>query len=126
MEIALIALHVLICIFLILIVLIQSGRGGGLLESLSGVESMFGTKTNALLTRTTTVLSTLFFLTCLSLALFSAHQSQSLLKNVDAPAAQTGTAAAPAAAEEATAAATQAPTATPEKPAAEPQAPKTP
>jgi preprotein translocase subunit SecG len=69
-------------VLLIGIILIQRGRGGGLTESFSDVESVFGTKTNTFLTRTTTVLSILFFLTCLSLAFLSAQQSKSLLRNV--------------------------------------------
>jgi preprotein translocase subunit SecG len=75
-------LHVVICILLIGIILIQAGRGGGLVESFSSVESMFGTKTNAFLTRATAVLSTLFFITCLTLALLSAKQGRSLLRDV--------------------------------------------
>jgi preprotein translocase subunit SecG len=74
--------HALICILLIGIILIQAGRGGGLVESFSSVESMFGPKTNVFLTRATTVLSTLFFITCLSLALLSARQGRSLFRNV--------------------------------------------
>lgn len=77
----LIALHVIICMLLIGIILIQAGRGGGLVEGFSGVESMFGTKTSSFLTRTTTVLSILFFVTCLSLAFLSAKQSRSLMKD---------------------------------------------
>lgn len=77
-----IAIHIIICLILIGIILIQAGRGGGLVEGFSGVESMFGTKTNTFLTRTTTILSVLFFLTCLSLALLSAKQSKSLMKQV--------------------------------------------
>jgi preprotein translocase subunit SecG len=77
-----IAIHVIACILLICIILVQAGRGGGLVENFSGVESMFGTKTNAFLTRTTTVLSVLFFFTCLSLAFFSAKQSRSLMQGV--------------------------------------------
>lgn len=77
-----IAIHVIVCILLIIIILIQAGRGGGLVEGFSGVESMFGTKTNTFLTRTTTVLSTLFLLTCLSLAFFSAKQSRSLMQGI--------------------------------------------
>lgn len=75
-------IHVVICALLIVIILIQAGRGGGLVEGFSGVESMFGTKTNNFLTRTTTTLSILFFLTCLSLAFLSAKQSQSLMRNL--------------------------------------------
>jgi len=77
-----IALHVIVCIFLIGIILIQAGRGGGLVEGFQGVESMFGTKTNSFLTRTTTVLSILFFLTCLSLAFLSAKQGKSLMQSI--------------------------------------------
>ncbi len=77
-----IAIHVVICFGLIGLVLIQRGRGSGLVESFQGVESMFGTKTNAFLTRSTTILSIFFFITCLSLAVLSVRQSRSLLRNV--------------------------------------------
>jgi len=87
-----IALHVIICVLLIGIILVQAGRGGGLVENLSSVESMFGTKTNAFLTRTTTTLSVLFFITCVSLAFLSARQSRSLLQDVKTePAKQVST-----------------------------------
>lgn len=84
MMLFIIIIHVFICIALIGLVLIQRGRGSGLVESFSGVESMFGTKTNTFLTRTTSVLSILFFLTCLSLAVLSVRQSRSLMKNIKA------------------------------------------
>jgi preprotein translocase subunit SecG len=70
---------------LIIIILIQAGRGGGLVEGFSNVESMFGPKTNTFLTRTTATLSILFFLTCLSLAFLSSRQSRSLMENVKVP-----------------------------------------
>lgn len=76
-----IIIHVIACIGLIALVLIQRGRGSGLVETFSGVESMFGTKTSVFLTRATTILSTLFFITCLSLAVLSVRQSRSLLKD---------------------------------------------
>ena len=79
MTIFLIVIHVIICVGLIAIVLVQRGRGGGLVESFSAVESMFGTRTNEFLTRTTSVLSTLFFITCLSLAALSVKQGKSFL-----------------------------------------------
>lgn len=77
----LIVLHAIICVLLIIIILIQAGRGSGLVEGFSGVESMFGTKTNAFLTRITTVFSTLFLISCVTLAVLSARQSRSLLRN---------------------------------------------
>ncbi len=78
----LIVIHVTACIVLIALVLIQRGRGAGLVESFAGVESMFGTKTSAFLTRTTTIMSVVFFITCLSLAVMSVKQSKSLMRNV--------------------------------------------
>ena len=82
MMIFLIAIHVIVCAALITLVLIQRGRGGGLVDSFQGVESMFGTRTNTFLTRSTTVLSVVFFFTCLSLAILSVRQSKSLMTNV--------------------------------------------
>ncbi len=76
----LIAIHVIVCILLITIVLIQSGRGGGLTETFSSAESIFGTKTNAFLTRATTVLATLFIVSCLSLYLLSIKKTRSLMR----------------------------------------------
>jgi len=84
MTILLIIIHVTACLVLIGLVLIQRGRGAGLVESFAGVESMFGTKTNAFLTRTTTILSIVFFITCLSLAVLSVRQSKSLMRNAAA------------------------------------------
>jgi preprotein translocase subunit SecG len=86
MTILLIVVHVFACIVLITLVLIQRGRGAGLVESFSGVESMFGTKTSVFLTRTTTIMSIVFFLTCLGLAVLSVRQSKSLMRNLSGPA----------------------------------------
>jgi len=80
-----IVIHIIVCALLVMMILIQRGRGSGLVESFSGVESMFGTKTSAFLARTTTVLSILFFLTCLSLAILSARQSRSLMQDLKVP-----------------------------------------
>lgn len=75
-----ITLHIIFCILLIILILIQAGRGGGLVEGFSSVESMFGPKTNVFLTRVTTVLATLFFISCVSLAFLSSQQSKSLMR----------------------------------------------
>jgi len=117
-----IIIHVAICFGLIGLVLIQRGRGSGLVESFQGVESMFGTKTNAFLTRSTTILSIFFFITCLSLAVLSVRQSRSLLSNIktrtQAPAIKVLPEKAP------TAQATQAqPTQQPAQTTTQPQAP---
>ncbi len=80
MMILVLVVHVIVCVGLIIVVLIQRGRGGGLVESFSGMESMFGTKTSAMLTKATTVMSVCFFVTCLLLAVMSVHQSKSLMR----------------------------------------------
>lgn len=75
-------MHAIICVLLLIVILIQQGRGGGFIETLSGMESIFGTKTSSFLTRTTAILSVLFFITCLSLAVMSANQGKSLMGHV--------------------------------------------
>ncbi len=82
-----VAIHVIVCALLIAIILIQAGRGGGLVESLSSVESMFGTRTNTFLTRATAILSTIFFITCVGLAFLSLQKSRSLMKDIKPKAA---------------------------------------
>ncbi len=72
--------QVVVCVLLVAIVLMQSGRGGGLTETFAGgMESMFGSKTNVIMVRTTAILSILFFTTCLSLAFLSTQKSKSLM-----------------------------------------------
>jgi preprotein translocase subunit SecG len=81
-----IAIHVLACTILITVVLIQRGRGGGFIENLSGLESMIGPRTPAMLTKITTVCAVIFFVTCLLMAVMSVRKSKSLLEGYKAPA----------------------------------------
>ncbi|MCX7927477.1 MAG: preprotein translocase subunit SecG [Candidatus Omnitrophica bacterium] len=74
--------HVLVCIILIAIILVQRGRGGGFVEAFSGLESMLGTKTSTFLSKLTSVLAVLFFLSCLNLAFLSLRESRSLMRSV--------------------------------------------
>jgi preprotein translocase subunit SecG len=79
MYVFLLVIHVLAAGLLVVVILIQRGRGGGLVESFSGVQSMFGTKTSLFLTRITAVLAILFLFTSISLAFLAARQSRSLI-----------------------------------------------
>jgi len=79
-------IHVIACALLILIVLVQQGRGGGLVDSLSSAESIFGTKTNSFLIKSTSVLAVVFFITCLSLAFLSIQKNKSLIQTSYKPA----------------------------------------
>jgi len=72
-------IHVVVCIFLVIIILLQSGRGGGLTEAFSSAGDMFGAKTNEMLIRATTVIASIFFATCLTLAILSAQKGKSLM-----------------------------------------------
>ncbi|MDP8265408.1 MAG: preprotein translocase subunit SecG [Candidatus Aceula meridiana] len=74
-------IHVIVCIVLVFIVLMQSGRGGGLTDNFSAAESMFGAKTNTVLVRATTTLAFIFLVTSLSLAYLSSQKEKSLLMN---------------------------------------------
>ncbi|MBU2541400.1 MAG: preprotein translocase subunit SecG [Candidatus Omnitrophica bacterium] len=82
----LITIHAIIGILLIVVILVQSGRSGGLAETFGGAaESIFGTKTNAFMVRLTTVMAILFITSCLTLAYVSKQQSKSLMERVEIP-----------------------------------------
>jgi len=72
-------LHTLICVLLIAVILMQSGRGGGLTEAFSAAESMFGAKTSSVLVQVTAFLTAAFLLTSLSLAFLSSQKDKSLM-----------------------------------------------
>lgn len=59
----------------------QTGRGGGLSETLGGAfQSMFGPKITNVLRKVTTILAILFLLLTLTLVKISALRSKSLLE----------------------------------------------
>ena len=65
-------LHVLVCVFLILVVLLQSGKGADLAGAFGGgaTQTAFGSRGPAsFLSKLTTAAAVLFMLTCLSLSL---------------------------------------------------------
>jgi preprotein translocase subunit SecG len=83
----LIVIHIIASLFLIAVILLQAGRGGGLADSLGGsqVQSLFGTKSTNVLTKLTTICATLFILTCLSLAIISGNKAKSVIEKVRIP-----------------------------------------
>jgi preprotein translocase subunit SecG len=79
-------LHVVACIFLMLIVLIQPGKGGGL-GALSGVaaQQVFGGRgAGTILTKITWVTASIFFVTSITLAYMSSSSDESLQKRAEA------------------------------------------
>ncbi|MBF0216254.1 MAG: preprotein translocase subunit SecG [Candidatus Omnitrophica bacterium] len=76
----LIAVHVIVCIFLIITILLQAGKGGGLTESFSGqAQSVLGTQAPTVLKRATEVCAILFIVLSLVLAMMTSRRSQSLM-----------------------------------------------
>lgn len=80
-------IHIIASLVLVLVILVQGGKGG-LSEAFGGgaVQTIFGTKTATFLTRATAVSAVLFLITSLSLAVLSGIRTKSLLET--APATQ--------------------------------------
>jgi preprotein translocase subunit SecG len=84
-----VVLYVIVCIFLVLLVLIQSDKGGGISGAigggLSGANALLGTQDTAnILTRATTIFASSFMVLCIIIFLMVAHtgkrQEKSVLK----------------------------------------------
>lgn len=73
------ALHIFISFLLVVVILLQAGKGGGLASAFGGAgttEAVFGGRQAAtFLGKATTVLGTIFFLSSFGLALLSSYTS---------------------------------------------------
>jgi preprotein translocase subunit SecG len=76
-------IHALACIFLMLVVLIQPGKSGGLgAFTGGGAQQVFGGRgAGNILTKITWVTATIFFLTSITLAYLSTSSDESLAKS---------------------------------------------
>jgi len=93
MSVFFIIIHVIVSIALILIVLLQTGKGADMGAAFGGGSSqtLFGSSgASTVLSKATTVAAVVFMLTCLVLAYASSHQKTgtSIMKNSPAPVAQ--------------------------------------
>lgn len=79
----LIVIHLICCLGLITIVLLQAGKGGGLSGAFgaSAVETSLGAGASDVLKKGTTVLAVAFMLTSLGLAFMTAQRSASVVKD---------------------------------------------
>jgi preprotein translocase subunit SecG len=127
LQTPLVVLHVFVCIMLMLVVLIQPGKSGGLGAALggAGATQIFGGRgAGNFLTRTTWIAASIFFLTSVTLAYLSTSTGDSLEDLAKRPAVEPAPAsgespapAAPAPAPTNEAPATPAPASTNEAPA---------
>jgi preprotein translocase subunit SecG len=100
MYAALIVLHCLVCLILILVVLLQTGKGADLAGAFGGggSQTALGSRGAAtVLSKATTVAAILFMFTSLALAIFSSRRTSAVLQStpLSLPAGPTGTPAAP-------------------------------
>jgi len=93
MEILIIILHVIVCLALIMIVLLQTGKGADMGAAFGGGSSqtLFGsTGASSFLSKATTFAAIIFMGTCFILAYLSANrQSTSIMKEAKTKAEQT-------------------------------------
>jgi preprotein translocase subunit SecG len=83
MNILIVCIHVIVCLVLIIVILLQAGRGQGLTGASFGgnVQSLLGTKASSFLTKATSVCAILFLFTCIGLNVLEVQKSRSLFKS---------------------------------------------
>jgi len=75
-------LHVLVAVILIVAILMQAGRGGGLAEGFSSAENLLGPQTNKFMVKVTAVLAVLYFAMAILLAVMNARKEHSLMADL--------------------------------------------
>ena len=91
LSVLLTALYVGVCLFLLVVVLMQQGKGGDIAAAFggSGSQTAFGARAGAsVLTRATTVLGILFMVGAMTLAIRGQRDTSSVLSGVEGPGAQ--------------------------------------
>jgi len=92
-TVLLIILYVLVCLFLVMVVLLQQGKGADLAGAFGGggSQTSFGPRTTTnIMHRMTTGAFVLFVILCLALAILSGKQRESVMESVVVPAEETG------------------------------------
>jgi preprotein translocase subunit SecG len=76
-----IVIHVIAALVLILMILLQAGRGGGLSETfgMSSSQTIFGQSAPKFMEKATSICAIVFILTSLSLAVLSVQKSRSVV-----------------------------------------------
>lgn len=82
-------IHIIACVLIILLVLVQSGKGAEISASFGGSsQTVFGSSGGAnFFTQFTAAMAALFFITSIGLTIMKSQSRKSLLEGVSAPAA---------------------------------------
>ena len=90
MQILITILHIIICLILILVVLLQAGKGASMGAVFGGSsQTVFGSSgPGGFLSRMTTVVAVVFMLTSFGLSYMVSHKGSSLMEGAARPAAQ--------------------------------------
>ena len=91
MQIFIVIIHILVCILLVLIVLLQRGKGASMGAAFGGSsQTIFGSSgPGTFLGKITTVVALVFMMTSLYLAYFSASKGRSVMDSAPTAAEQT-------------------------------------
>ena len=76
-----IGIHIIVCIILISVILLQAGRGGGLSETFGSdaAQSVLGTQAPVILKRATEASAVAFVITCIILGMMTARTARSVM-----------------------------------------------
>ena len=88
MSFTLTTIHVLVCLFLLFVILLQQGRGGDIASAFGGggSQTAFGARGSAtVLTKATTILGALFLIGAFVLGILGQSGTASLISGVEAP-----------------------------------------
>ena len=88
MSFTLTTIHVLVCLLLLFVILLQQGRGGDIASAFGGggSQTAFGARGSAtVLTKATTILGALFLVGAFVLGILGQQGTSSLISGVEAP-----------------------------------------
>jgi preprotein translocase subunit SecG len=80
-----IIIHIIICLILIAVVLLQPAQGQGLSETLGGgmAETILGSRAAGFLVKLTTIIAVIFFIISISVTILSLRRTETLI--IDEP-----------------------------------------